>query len=323
MAFILTVIPIIERLPHPEGVDPPAYFSTFELMSTTCFPATLALRPALGAALAPRRLATTPVRISSLLAMIRRLLLATALLGLTAPVAVAERVYELRTYVTNPGKLDALLSRFREHTCRLFEKHGMENIGYWVPLAQEDGAETTLIYLLAHQSREAAQASFAAFGKDPDWQAVRRASEANGKILARAPESVFLSATDYSPPIKTGKTGGVFELRTYTTLPGKLDALHARFRDHTMALFSKHGMRHVGYWTPTDANKGGGIQLIYLLGHDSQEAGLASFKAFRADPDWMAAKSASEAANGGSLTVPQPEGVRSVYLRATDFSPIR
>lgn len=255
--------------------------------------------------------------------MIRRLLLATALLGLTAPVAVAERVYELRTYVTNPGKLDALLSRFREHTCRLFEKHGMENIGYWVPLAQEDGAETTLIYLLAHQSREAAQASFAAFGKDPDWQAVRRASEANGKILARAPESVFLSATDYSPPIKTGKTGGVFELRTYTTLPGKLDALHARFRDHTMALFSKHGMRHVGYWTPTDANKGGGIQLIYLLGHDSQEAGLASFKAFRADPDWMAAKSASEAANGGSLTVPQPEGVRSVYLRATDFSPIR
>ena len=90
-----------------------------------------------------------------------------------------------------------------------------------------------------------------------------------------------------------------------------------------MALFSKHGMRHIGYWTPTDVDKGAGIKLIYLLGHDSQEAGLASFTAFRADPAWIAAKSASEAATGGSLTVPQPEGVRSVYLRATDFSPLR
>ncbi len=255
--------------------------------------------------------------------MIRPLLLAFSLLGLTASFASAERVYELRTYVTNPGKLDVLLARFRDHTCRLFEKHGMENIGYWVPLAKEDGADTTLIYLLAHKSREAAKASFAAFGKDPEWQAARQASEANGKILARPPESVFLELTDYSPPVKTSTKGGVFELRTYTTVPGKLDALHARFRDHTMALFSKHGMRHVGYWTPTDTDKGASIKLIYLLGHDSQEAGLAAFTAFRADPVWIATKSASEAANGGSLTVPQPEGVRSVYLRATDFSPIR
>lgn len=255
--------------------------------------------------------------------MIRSLLLAASLLVLTLPINATERVYELRTYVTNPGKLDALLARFRDHTCRLFEKHGMENIGYWVPLAKEDGADTTLIYLLAHKSREAAKASFAAFGKDPEWQAARQASEAGGKILARAPESVFLEPTDYSPPVKPGATGGVFELRTYTTVPGKLDALHARFRDHTMALFSKHGMRHVGYWTPTDTDKGAKIKLIYLLGHDSQEAGLASFTAFRADPAWIAAKGASEAANGGSLTVPQPEGVRSVYLRATDFSPIR
>ena len=257
-------------------------------------------------------------------AMIRRLLPAACLLlSLNAPLAAAERVYELRTYVTNPGKLDALLARFRDHTCRLFEKHGMENIGYWVPLAKEDGADTTLIYLLAHPSREAAKAAFAAFGKDPEWQAARQASEANGKILAHPPESVYLESTSYSPPVKTSLTGGIFELRIYTTAPGKLDALHQRFRDHTMALFSKHGMRHVGYWTPTDADKGAGIKLIYLLGHDSQEAGLASFTAFRADPAWIAAKSASEATNGGSLTVPQPEGVRSIYLRATDFSPIR
>ncbi len=256
--------------------------------------------------------------------MIRALLLASiTLFSLSAPLAADERVYELRTYVANPGKLEALLARFRDHTCRLFEKHGMENVGYWVPLAQEDGADTTLIYLLAHRSREAAKASFAAFGKDPEWQAARKASEEGGKLLAQQPESVFLDATDYSPPVRTGTPGGVFELRTYTTVPGKLDALHARFRDHTMALFSVHGMRHIGYWTPLDADKGAGGKLIYLLGHNSREAGLESFAAFRADPAWIAAKSASESANGGSLTVPQPEGVKSVYLRATDFSPLR
>lgn len=239
--------------------------------------------------------------------------------------AADERVYEMRIYVTNEGKLDALLARFRDHTCRLFEKHGMENIGYWVPLAQEDGADNTLIYILAHKSREAAKASFAAFGQDPEWQAARKASEEGGKILAQAPESIFMNTTDYSPPVKTGISGkkGVFELRTYTTVPGKLEALHSRFRDHTMALFTKHGMSHTGYWTPTDEDKGAGIKLIYILSHASHEAGLASFTAFRADPVWIAAKSASESANGGSLTIPQPEGVKSVYLRAVDFSPIQ
>lgn len=243
----------------------------------------------------------------------------------TTTQAADERVYEMRVYVTNEGRLDALLARFRDHTCRLFEKHGMENIGYWVPLAREDGADNTLIYILAHKSRDAAKASFAAFGKDPEWQAARKASEEGGKILAKAPESVFMNVTDYSPPIKTGVSGkkGVFELRTYTTVPGKLNALHARFRDHTMALFTKHGMTHTGYWTPVDEDKGAGVKLIYILGHASQEAGLASFTAFRADPVWIAAKSASESANGGSLTIPQPDGVRSVYLRAVDFSPIQ
>ena len=235
------------------------------------------------------------------------------------------RLFEMRVYDCYPGKYPALIQRFRDHALGLFEKHGIENIGYWVPLAKEDGADNTLIYILAHKSRDAAQASFAAFGKDPEWQAARKASEEGGKILAKAPESIFMSVTDYSPPVKTGISGknGVFELRTYTTVPGKLDALHARFRDHTLALFTKHGMSHTGYWTPVDEDKGAGVKLIYILGHASQEAGLASFTAFRADPVWIAAKSASESANGGSLTIPQPDGVRSVYLRAVDFSPIQ
>lgn len=252
-------------------------------------------------------------------------LLCTAFLGcsLTAAKAESTEVYELRIYTTNEGKLDTLLARFRDHTCRLFEKHGMTNIGYWVPLAKEDGAENTLIYILKHPSEEAAKASFAAFGKDPEWQAARKASEENGKILAKPPQSLFMSATDYSPPLKVGAGKGarVFELRTYTTFPGKLDALHERFKNHTMSLFTKHGMTHMAYWTPTASQKDAGTKLIYMLAHDSQEAGLASFTAFRADPDWISAKAESE--KDGSLTIPQPDGVKSIYLRATDFSPIQ
>lgn len=235
------------------------------------------------------------------------------------------RVFELRIYTTNEGKLPDLLKRFREHTCTIFEKHGMENIGYWVPVEEADGASNKLIYVIAHKSRDAAKASWAAFGADPEWKEVAKASEANGKILAQKPESIFMTATDYSNAIAAtpgvaGTGERVFELRTYTTNEGKLDALHARFRDHTMKLFTKHGMTHIGYWTPTDADKGAGSKLIYILAHPSKEAGLAAFKAFREDPDWIAAKAESE--KNGPLTITEG-GVKSVFMKATDFSPIK
>lgn len=236
--------------------------------------------------------------------------------------AAAGPVYELRIYTTNEGKLEALLARFRDHTCKIFERHGITNIGYWVPVDEADGSKNTLIYLISHASREAAKENWAAFGKDPEWQAARKASEEGGKILAKAPESIFMTPTDFSPAIQTGAATPerVFELRTYTTPPGKLEALHRRFRDHTVALFTKHGMTQIGYWSPTDEDKGAGTKLIYLLAHASKEAGLASFKAFREDPDWIAAKTESE--KDGPLTV-QPGGVKSVYMTPTDFSPIR
>jgi hypothetical protein len=248
-----------------------------------------------------------------------------SLMSLPAPAADDAAVYELRIYVCNEGKLPALLERFRNHTVKLFEKHGMTNLGYWTPIKPEDGSETTLIYILKHASREAAKASFAAFGQDPDWQAARKASEEAGKILAEPPQSIFMSATDYSPvfEVATKNPRRTFELRIYETPDGQVAPLHERFRNHTVKLFEKHGMTNLGYWEPTDEDKGAGSMLIYVLAHQSHEAGLASFDAFRADPVWIAAKAASEEKNGGSLTLPQPEGVRSIYLRATDFSPTK
>jgi NIPSNAP protein len=105
---------------------------------------------------------------------------------------VNERVYELRTYTTLPGRLPALHKRFAEHTLKLFEKHGMKNEGYWTP-TDEKLKDTTLIYIISHESMEAAQKSWAAFQADPEWQKVRAASEADGKILAKAPEKVFMT----------------------------------------------------------------------------------------------------------------------------------
>jgi hypothetical protein len=110
----------------------------------------------------------------------------------------ANRVFELRTYTTNEGKLPALNARFRDHTIRLFAKHGMTNIGYWTP-QNAPLSQKTLIYVIAHSSREAATKSWAAFRADPDWQKAAAASEVGGKILSKSPESVFMDPTDYSP----------------------------------------------------------------------------------------------------------------------------
>lgn len=243
-----------------------------------------------------------------------------ALLASVVAASDAGRVYELRTYTSPPGKRDALLARFRDHTVKLFEKHGMVNVGYWVPLDAKDGGEDKLIYLLEHKSRDAATASWKAFMADPVWQEVNRKTTVNGKIVSKV-DSVFLAPTDYGRAMTAGAKPGaaerVFELRTYTTPEGKLANLDARFRDHTVALFAKHGMTNLGYFHPTDADKGAANTLIYFLAHPSREAATAAFKAFRDDPEWVKARTASE--KDGKIT----SKVESIFLKPVDFSAIK
>lgn len=107
------------------------------------------------------------------------------------------RVYELRTYTTHPGRLDALHARFRNHTMKLFEKHGMKNGMYWTPTDEKLSANT-LIYVVSHDSPEAAKKSWDEFRKDPDWIKVRDASEKDGPIVLKV-ESVYMKTVDYSP----------------------------------------------------------------------------------------------------------------------------
>jgi hypothetical protein len=107
------------------------------------------------------------------------------------------RVFELRTYTAPDGKLDDLHKRFRDHTMRIFNKHGMTSVAYFRP---EDAplSQNTLIYVISHASREQAKKNWADFQADPEWQKVANESQVNGKIVAKV-ESVFLDPTDYSP----------------------------------------------------------------------------------------------------------------------------
>ncbi len=110
-----------------------------------------------------------------------------------SPLAQAE-IYELRTYYAHEGRLDDLLARFENHTMSIFTRHGIRNVAYWVPQDQED----TLIYIIAHQDRDAATASWAAFRSDPDWVSAREESRRNGPLVKEV-VSVYMEATPWSP----------------------------------------------------------------------------------------------------------------------------
>ena len=252
--------------------------------------------------------------------------LLTAVAAVAQPPAAAPkeaRVYELRVYYAPEGKLDALNARFRDHTTKLFAKHGITNVGYWVPI--DNGKENKLVYVLSYPDLAARKRAWDAFVVDPDWLAAKKASEAGGPIVMKV-DSTFLALTDYSPAVAPSAGGPerVFELRTYTATSGNAEALHDRFRSHTVKLFEKHGMTNLWYWTPVPGPKGETPEtsLVYLLAHKSKEARDASFAAFRADPAWQEVLKASEAKAGGPLTVKET-GVRSELLKPTDYSPIK
>ena len=111
--------------------------------------------------------------------------------------AVDTRVFEMRTYYAAPGKMKDLHARFRDHTCKLFEKHGITLIGFWSPTKPED-AEQKIIYVLAYPNKEAAEKSWKEFMADPYWKAAQKKSEENGKLVSKV-ESVYMNPTDYSP----------------------------------------------------------------------------------------------------------------------------
>ena len=109
-------------------------------------------------------------------------------------------VYELRVYHAAPGKLGELLARFRDHTIKLFDRHGIKSVAYWTPV-DEPQKSNTLVYILQHPSHEQAAANWKSFQDDPEWKSVKEKSEANGKLTEKI-DSTFLVLTDFSPPLR-------------------------------------------------------------------------------------------------------------------------
>ena len=220
-----------------------------------------------------------------------------------------------------PGKLDALHVRLRDHQIPLLKEHGVFTQAVFVP-AGENPQE--LVYLLtAAEGLWPMEYGLTGFCKDPNWLKVIADTGSDGKLVAQE-RNQRLVTTFWSPQFKPEHADEprVFELRTYTCPdPSKHAALMRRFHDHTIKLFEKHGMQNLVYWVP-DQEPESQQRLVYLLGHKSQEAAKESFAGFRAAPDWLAAKKASEETAGGSLTVKE-NGVVSEFLTAAEYSPLR
>ena len=230
-------------------------------------------------------------------------------------------LFDFRIFQTSPGKLDALHARLRDHQIPLLEQHGIFTLAVFVPAGENPDR---LVYLITGaEGLTAMTEGWAGFRKDPEWLKVKQATDESGPLVLQEKYKP-LSMTYWSPkfppdePIKAG----IFELRTYVC-PNrqKHAALMRRFRDHTKKLFEKHGMTNVVYWTaPDEPELWEG--LVYLLAHDNEEAAQKSFAAFRSDPEWLAVKKASEEMSGGSLTNAE-NGVQSLFLQATDYSPLK
>jgi hypothetical protein len=231
---------------------------------------------------------------------------------------LAGPVYELRIYVANENRFQHLIKRFRDHTDRIFRKHGLEAVGYWIATEGRGSKGRRFVYVLKHSSRYAAYRNWNSFTRDRQWEAVLDIPEFQ-RLLAEKPTSIFMSENEYSAASmdKIEKVGGVYELRTYVANPGKLAGLNARFRDHTIGLFRKHGIRNVGYWTPFDMPEAGNT-LVYLVHHASREQADANWMAFGRDPLWRKVSRESQA--GGRFLSEPPE---RIYLAPMSFSPLK
>jgi hypothetical protein len=227
-------------------------------------------------------------------------------------------IYELRIYQASEDRFQHLIKRFREHTDRIFKKHKMQPVGYWIPTDGSPIKRRRFVYVLKHPSRYAAYVNWNRFTIDREWQAVLKIPEFRG-LLSEQPTSVFMTANDYSAGSKNEitKGGGIYELRTYVANADKLAALNDRFRDHTTRLFNSHGIRNVEYWTPFDKPASENT-LIYLIHHANRAQADANWKAFLADPQWN--KVARQSQFDGKLLTKPPD---RIYLKAIDNSPLK
>lgn len=225
---------------------------------------------------------------------------------------ITSSYFEMRTYTVNEGKMPDLIQRFQNHTRALFTKHGIENVAY---LLSEEEPDKQLTFIIGYPSASERDIRWNNFANDPEWKAVAAASEANGKIVQKV-DQVFMVWAPGLNSKKISRPSGIFQLRTYHLLPGKLNAIQTRFRDHTQALFEKQGLSNYPYWITVE-KEGLQSKLVYFLGHQNKEEFNAAFDRFRVDPEWIRVRDASEMP--GKIV----EKVDTKFYVSLPFSPMK
>ena len=232
--------------------------------------------------------------------------------GLHAQSLPTSSYFEMRTYTVHDGKMPDLIQRFQNHTRALFTKHGIENVAYFL---SEEEPQKKLTFILGYPSASERDIRWNNFANDPEWKAVAAASEANGKIVQKV-DQVFMVWAKGLNSRKISRPSGIFQLRTYHLLPGRLDAIQSRFRDHTQALFEKQGLSNYPYWITVEKD-GAQPKLVYFIGHQSKDEFNAAFGRFVADPEWIKVRDASEVS--GKIV----EKIDSHFYTALPFSPMK
>ena len=225
---------------------------------------------------------------------------------------ITSSYFEMRTYTVHEGKMPDLIQRFQNHTRTLFTKHGIENVAYFL---SEEQPEKQLTFIIGYPSAEERDIRWSNFANDPEWKAVAKASEANGPIVQKVDQVFMIWAKDLNSR-NFSRPSGIFQLRTYHLLPGKLDAIQTRFRDHTQSLFEKQGLSNYPYWITVE-KEGTQSKLVYFLGHQNKDEFNLAFDRFRVDPEWIRARDASEMP--GKIV----EKVDTKFYVALPFSPMK
>lgn len=220
--------------------------------------------------------------------------------------------FEIRKYYANEGKLPDLIKRFEDHTMTLFEKSGMENIIYFLPV---DNTDNSLTYILGYPDEKSRDVMWSKFSNDPEWKKVFEESRVNGALVKSVDQTFMVLAKGLNDTPKP-EASGIFQLRIYTCFDGRLDNLITRFKDHTQDLFEKHGLRNYPYWITVEKD-GSQPKLVYLLADKDQPSFESDFQNFLKDPAWVKARDASEA--DGKIV----EKVDAVFFKTLPFSPIK
>ena len=215
-------------------------------------------------------------------------------------------LHEFRVYGAVPGKFQAMYDRVAKLNVRFFNVHEIQMMGFWT---DEIGTSNQLTYILTFESMADREKKWTGLVADQSRVQAFAEAEVNGPLFATEYNS-FMQATPYSPEPQL--SSNLQELRFEHAMPGKLSALNDRFANHTMALFDRHGIESVGYWTEL---VGVHQRVVYMLGYPSLGDREKSWAAFNADPDWQKVRADSE--TDGPLV----RECHSSVLRLTPWSP--